>query len=455
MAVVALLAIVVDHLSPWVSNLIQRPAIQLFHTWHFRSWPSSWFCVDRNDAFAAAGYMLTGLVVCVCYQILLVVQLPVWLLPGAKIASDLQFYIINSERDESSFISQNREGLAGVMGFFAIYLFGVAFGRLLNPARRTVLQWRRFAVLSALSCVCLWLLYFVSLRIVGPVSRRLVNLPYVVWILAFNYSQIVALLVLELNTNIFAGSAKELSARDAVAVAAVHGETGVPSVDGGLQSVSAASVIRGVVWGTSNAGSLEGSREPSDSSDWDVSEHSDDSASREGDTGSSPSRLRSSLPGQGASVDEDEDESSSGGTGARFRFGSLLRRGESGREMRGSHDGPAPSTASLMSLHAANPSSGVDGISSRCALGGRFGFPMLPDIPHSVFDGGSVLVESFSANLFAVFVISNLLVGVVNFSVESLDTPATPAVVLLTLYMAAICVTSVFLRLKRISLKYW
>ena len=79
----------------------------------------------------------------------------------------------------------------------------------------------------------------------------------------------------------------------------------------------------------------------------------------------------------------------------------------------------------------------------------------LPAVPRIVMDGGSLLVDAFNANFLAVFVLANLLVGVANFVVETIDAPSPVAVVLLLVYIAAICAAAVVWRLHCVSLKVW
>jgi hypothetical protein len=501
MAVVALLAVVAEHSSFLIASVLPQRALDRVAESCDQSKPRRRGCVNRDDAVAAAGYMFSGVTVAVAYQLLLATTLPAWVLPGLSSSSDtLQSYIIYAKRVESSFVSQNREGIAGVCGFFSIYLCGVALGRLLlDPARRSILQWWRFARLNAVFSLALWLAYFASVFVAGPVSRRLVNLPYVLWVLAFNTSQVLLLLGIELVTNVYTGSARSLDARDAVAVAAVHGETGVPAAvpklsrqngsgsSSGLQglSASAASVFRGS-GGISSAsglnnrgGRVSSDSEPSDINDGISSEHSDDSAPHEGDTGSSPSRLRTYIPSHiDGSADEDDDSVTS--PGAKLRFADLLRRVGGGRIRTQARTAQATPAVSQYSSAATGPSwssesprdglqsdisshdgdGGSGGSGGRSNVGGRLQqlarpLSSLPGVPRTVAEGGSVLVEAVSANFLAVFVLSNLLVGVVNAAVETLDTPDAFAIVLLVVYMFVICAAAIALRLQRISLKFW
>ena len=456
MAVVALLAVGVEHASPLVSALLlsaraSPPQAHLQDFPHSLNSGSEIGSMGESEV-SATSYIATGLAVATCYQALLVTPLPRLLFDGPQMT--LQHYVLYAPRDATSFVSQNREGLTGVIGFFAVYLCGVAIGRhLLDPRRRTVSQWRRFAWHAALLCSGLWLLFACSCAVAGPVSRRLVNLPYVVWVIAFNSSQLLGFLVTEIITTVYTMNADELDARDMVAAAAVHGETGVPAsaLKGSkLQhnrlrrkiSVNSASSLNLIPGGDGDARAL---RHCDADTDGNSSEHSDDSAQHEGDTGSSPSRLRS--PGilrrsiDGGDVD-------------------LQRVRPTSKEppLRAQVFNTSPSHTSSDEHSDASSISGQRS-DARCRdmlhRLSRLLFTPLPEVPRVVINGGSLLVDAFNANFLAIFVLANLLVGVTNLLVETLDVPAPAAVLILLLYMGAICFAAVAWRMHLISLKIW
>lgn len=72
-----------------------------------------------------------------------------------------------------------------------------------------------------------------------------------------------------------------------------------------------------------------------------------------------------------------------------------------------------------------------------------------------LLDGGSVVLEAMSCNFLALFIVSNLLVGVPNHTMRTLDTPPHVAMVVLTLYMAAVVAIAVSWRLAGLQLKFW
>jgi len=109
--------------------------------------------------------------------------------------TSLKAYILTAPRTD--LISQNREGIFSFFGYLAVFLAGQATGMVVIPrtARKNLLL-----TLSAWSGV--WILLFVlstnyKYGLSLSVSRRLANLPYFLWIAAFNSTQILAFCAVE------------------------------------------------------------------------------------------------------------------------------------------------------------------------------------------------------------------------------------------------------------------
>ncbi|XP_050376363.1 uncharacterized protein At4g17910 [Argentina anserina] len=105
-----------------------------------------------------------------------------WLVQG------LNMYLLSNERG-SDIISQNKEGLFSIFGYWSMYLFGVQVGNFLffsnhSSATTSSKKWtrNRAAILSLL----FWLVTLVADNYVERVSRRSCNLPYVTLVLAVN-----------------------------------------------------------------------------------------------------------------------------------------------------------------------------------------------------------------------------------------------------------------------------
>ena len=121
-------------------------------------------------------YQLLAIVVGVVYQVLLD-------------STTLTSFILTAPRVD--LVSKNREGLFSSIGYLAIFLAGQGAGTYVlprhaqtkNPFKSVLFQ--KLAMSSAVWCA----LYFICIdhRLAGVgVSRRLANLPYVLWVAAFN-----------------------------------------------------------------------------------------------------------------------------------------------------------------------------------------------------------------------------------------------------------------------------
>ena len=111
-------------------------------------------------------------------------------------STGLTAFIITAPRTD--LLSKNREGVFSFIGYLAIFLAGQATGMYVlpsypsrngqtwwkNPLLRRLVVWT--TIWSGLYFLCTDYKYGAALR----VSRRLANLPYVLWIAAFNVGQI-------------------------------------------------------------------------------------------------------------------------------------------------------------------------------------------------------------------------------------------------------------------------
>ncbi|KAL0935391.1 gpi-anchored wall transfer protein [Colletotrichum truncatum] len=138
-------------------------------------------------------YAALALILGVLYQILLE-------------STELKAYILTAPRTD--LISKNREGIFSFIGYLAIFLAGQDTGmyilpRSVNPKsdstpttqRRTLLM--MMAIWSAVWAVLYFLSTSYSYGDGLSVSRRLANLPYVLWTAAFNSTQLLAYCVVD------------------------------------------------------------------------------------------------------------------------------------------------------------------------------------------------------------------------------------------------------------------
>ncbi|PGH11974.1 hypothetical protein AJ79_04561 [Helicocarpus griseus UAMH5409] len=139
-------------------------------------------------------YELLSLMVAIGYQV-------------ALESTDLKRYIFLSPRGPS-LLSKNREGVFSLLGYLAIFLAGRATGLRVMPretsSSKTPYQARKSLLIRLAIWSVIWIVLFAfnSLHVFGfgasiPVSRRLANMPYVLWVTAFNNSQLFLFCLLE------------------------------------------------------------------------------------------------------------------------------------------------------------------------------------------------------------------------------------------------------------------
>ncbi len=110
-------------------------------------------------------------------------------------------YIFKAPRDPESFMAQNREGVCGILGFLCLYLIGEQIGTwtvwrvgVQGGGTKTTEIQAKWALLQLLALDgFLWAAALACAVLVQPISRRLVNMSYVLWSAAYNV-MVVALL---------------------------------------------------------------------------------------------------------------------------------------------------------------------------------------------------------------------------------------------------------------------
>jgi len=119
--------------------------------------------------------------------------------------TSLKAFILTAPRTD--LFSQNREGIFSFFGYLAIFLAGQSTGtfvipRRLIPSSNSGYEQRKRLLLTLGAWSLIWsALFWVSTNykygLSISVSRRLANLPYILWIAAFNCAQILAFCVIE------------------------------------------------------------------------------------------------------------------------------------------------------------------------------------------------------------------------------------------------------------------
>lgn len=98
----------------------------------------------------------------------------------------LQDYILHGwdgQGSRTGLFDANREGIFSSFGYVVLYFAGIQLGCYIFVIRKSFLHWIKcLQGLTALSVGC-WIILPVCCHIIGPISRRLANLPYVIWII--------------------------------------------------------------------------------------------------------------------------------------------------------------------------------------------------------------------------------------------------------------------------------
>lgn len=113
--------------------------------------------------------------------------------------TELQQWALSSDLPRNTLLRQNKEGLTSMVGYLAIFYIGLDLGHYVLPLdpyfayrklrrRRSRPRTDKLAMVLA-SLAILWWMGFAACHIMGlKTSRRLANLPYVLWVAAFNTS---------------------------------------------------------------------------------------------------------------------------------------------------------------------------------------------------------------------------------------------------------------------------
>ncbi|SPC61632.1 related to GWT1 - GPI-anchored wall transfer protein [Ustilago sp. UG-2017b] len=121
---------------------------------------------------------------------------------GLLTRTNWQEWALSNEGRRNTLLRQNKEGVTSMVGYLAIFYIGLDLGHYVLPLdpyfayrklrkRRSKPRTDKLAMVLA-SLAILWWLGFAVVRLVGMgVSRRLANLGYVLWVVAFNTSSLL------------------------------------------------------------------------------------------------------------------------------------------------------------------------------------------------------------------------------------------------------------------------
>jgi len=137
-------------------------------------------------------YALLSLAVVSSYQIILE-------------ATGLKKFILIGRREPWGLIGWNKEGIFSFFGYLSIFLAGMSTGCFLLPPNQEAPSARRSWVgalgKKLMTWSAIWVVAFlISYEYRGlslAVSRRMANLPYVLWVAAYNICQITTFYLIE------------------------------------------------------------------------------------------------------------------------------------------------------------------------------------------------------------------------------------------------------------------
>ena len=120
--------------------------------------------------------------------------------------TDLKKFILTAPRTD--LLSQNREGVFSFFGYLAIFLAGQGAGMIVLPRANTTSSTsilrdpilRKLGTWAVVWCALFFILTSYAFGLKLQVSRRLANLPYVLWIAAFNTIQLFLFAAIEAFT---------------------------------------------------------------------------------------------------------------------------------------------------------------------------------------------------------------------------------------------------------------
>jgi hypothetical protein len=114
------------------------------------------------------------------------------------LSSGIQDWVLSNVARQD-FLTANREGITSLLGYVALYFAGICLGRALRDSKfsfqANLYLMGKFTVISVL----LWFATSLCKTWFG-VSRRLANVGYVIWILAFSTTLLAILMLVELLT---------------------------------------------------------------------------------------------------------------------------------------------------------------------------------------------------------------------------------------------------------------
>ncbi|KAF8773942.1 hypothetical protein HNY73_016548 [Argiope bruennichi] len=126
----------------------------------------------------------------ICYTILYAVKLPSGLLAIVTVAihqlilskAGLATLIVSETR--RNFFEANKEGIGSLLGFVTLYFSGVQLGKIVWKQGYKISDYIKLLLKLCAIGAAGWILMYMFHFTLQPVSRRMANLPYCIWVLA-------------------------------------------------------------------------------------------------------------------------------------------------------------------------------------------------------------------------------------------------------------------------------
>uniref|UniRef100_H2Z6C6 Phosphatidylinositol-glycan biosynthesis class W protein n=1 Tax=Ciona savignyi TaxID=51511 RepID=H2Z6C6_CIOSA len=107
--------------------------------------------------------------------------------------------LLDSDRT-GGLVMQNKEGIASCFGYLSIYFAGVSLGAYIFKERRTLHHWKTAAKELVYVTILLWFLLHLTSYSIQPISRRLGNASYILWVLSQATFMLLLLLLVDIAT---------------------------------------------------------------------------------------------------------------------------------------------------------------------------------------------------------------------------------------------------------------
>ncbi|XP_053562806.1 phosphatidylinositol-glycan biosynthesis class W protein [Bombina bombina] len=126
--------------------------------------------------FTARNSWIIATVLISCYQLILeTTNLKTFILHGT-----------DGKGTRTGFLNANREGIFSLIGYIGIYMVGVQVGLYVLKKRTFLKDWIR-ATFNLMSLTVLFFIIFLLIEtFIEPVSRRMANLPFCIWIIGLS-----------------------------------------------------------------------------------------------------------------------------------------------------------------------------------------------------------------------------------------------------------------------------